>query len=172
MLDQTDIQRGRTWYLRKAAPLHLSPVPDNWTNAAATSPIWAPTTSALGLRLYWRAVDTTHNWARVSFPLPAGCSPLTPILVQGLIIGTATAESIIIKTYKASLAAGDGSTFDTSNATEQASISIAATYQWVTLASITPVAAGDVIALAFRPRTVADANCVQDKWIEGVRALW
>jgi hypothetical protein len=88
--------------------------------------------------------------------------------VRGLIVGTATSETIIITCYKASWAAGDAAAFDTANSTEQASIAVAATYVVVTIATITPVAAGDVITLAFRPRTVADGNVTQFKGIESI----
>jgi hypothetical protein len=169
MLDQTDIQRGRTWYLRRLAPLPFTTImPDNWTNAASTSPVWAVLTGH-GAVIQWRAADATQNFCRVNFRIPAGTSPQTPLLVQGLLMGTATAESIIIKCSKGSIAAGDSVGFDVANSTEQASISIAATWTVVTIAAITPAAAGDLIQIAFRPRTVADANCVQDKILGG---LW
>jgi hypothetical protein len=49
MLDQTEVQRGRTWYLRKVTPLSLTMVPDNWNNVASTSPVPMGTSGSAGI---------------------------------------------------------------------------------------------------------------------------
>jgi hypothetical protein len=169
-LSQAEIQRLRAWFLTKAAPLPLFAVPDNWNNAASASPIWEGGVAFGGAAaaIVWRPADTTQGWARLSFKVPAGCSPQTPLRVRGLIIGTATSENIIITCYKSSFAPGDTIAWDTANSTEQTSIAVAGTYVTVTIATITPVTAGDVIGLAFRPRTPADATVTQNKVLEAV----
>lgn len=147
-----------TWFLSRAAPLPLVALPD-YGNETTRSPAY--TRAPMGMT--WRAADATQDYARIAFKLPAGLDPARPLIVRGLMFGTAVSENIIIKTSSTSLSVGDSTAFSTSNNTEQSSIAIAANLVEVTIVTITPAAAGDTIMLAFRPRTTGDANVTQNK---------
>jgi hypothetical protein len=150
--------RARTLVVR---PHNLTPIPDGGFGTT-TSPYWV--NSGIATTLLWVAAHGTQNYARVAFRAPSR----TQLTIKALMTGTSTSEAIIIKTYKSSLRAGETPAWDTSNSTEQSSIAVATTLVEVTIASITPAAAGDVIVLGFRPRTTADGNVTSDKAIHAV----
>lgn len=157
-----DVRELSTWFVRRAAPLPLVAVPDYGFDTTK-SPHYVPQSAGLGMGYRWTAGHATVDWARVALRVPAGCGIGTPLLVKGLIYGTVTSESIIVKAYKGLRNATDAVTFDTSNSTEQSSIAVAASLVEVTIAAITPTAGNQIVVIAFRPRTTADAHVTQDK---------
>jgi hypothetical protein len=121
-----------------------------------------------GSSLRWTGGQATQDKGSIQFMCPRGLEGARTI--KAMIIGTSTAEDIIIKTDKVSSAAGGAGTFTTTNSTEQTTINVGASLVIVTLASVTLVA-GQVYKIAFKPRTPADANIAQTKdflaaWIE------